>query len=102
MAEGARGDINPQAESTLDKMARGMTEDTGAQGGIQRGTSGTPEDIKVGPQGDAQERDTLLLIEGKMDEMAKKMTEDTGGHGDIHLHAQRKMDEMARKMFEED
>src|SRR5215218_7858445 len=47
MSEGAGRDINPQAESTLDKMARGMTEETGAQG-----------DIQAGIQGDAQERRT--------------------------------------------
>jgi hypothetical protein len=35
MTEGAGRDINPQAESTLDKMARGISEDTGAQGAIQ-------------------------------------------------------------------
>jgi hypothetical protein len=91
MSEGAGRDINPQAESTLDKMARGMTEDTGAQG-----------DIQAGIQGDTQDKDALSLIEGKMNEMAQDMTEETGGHGDIHLHAQRKMNEMAQKMFEED
>jgi hypothetical protein len=32
MSEGAGRDINPQAESTLDKMARGMTEDTVLRG----------------------------------------------------------------------
>jgi hypothetical protein len=92
MSEGAGRDINPQAESTLDKMARGMTEETGAQGDIQ----------EEGIQGGAQEKDALPLIEGKMNEMARDMTEETGGHGDIHLHAQRKMYEMAQKMFEED
>jgi hypothetical protein len=68
-------------------MAKGRTEETGAQGGIHEDTQG----------GDA-----LPLIEGKMNEMAQDMTEDTGGHGDIHLHAERKMNEMAKKMFEED
>ena len=34
MSEGTEGDKNPQAESTLDKMARGMTEETGAWGDI--------------------------------------------------------------------
>ena len=92
MSEGAGRDINPQAESTLDKMARGMTEETGTQGDVQQ------EAI----QGGAQEKDTLPLIEGKMNEMAQDMTEETGGHGDIHLHAQRKMNEMAQKMFKED
>ncbi len=91
MSEGAGRDINPQAESTLDKMARGMIEETGAQGDIQEGI-----------QGGTQEKDALSLIEGKMNEMAQDMTEETGGHGDIHLHAQRKMNEMAQKMFEED
>ena len=91
MTEGTEGDTNPPAESTLDKMAKGRTEETGAQGGIHEGT-----------QRGAQEGDTLPLIEGKMNEMAQDMTEDTGGHGDIHLHAQRKMNEMANKMFEED
>jgi len=92
MSEGAGRDINPQAESTLDKMARGMTEETGTQGDVQQ----------EGIQGGAQEKDTLPLIEGKMNEMAQDMTEETGGHGDIHLHAQRKMNEMAQKMFKED
>ena len=87
MTERTEGDTNPQAESTLDKMAKGRTEETGAQGSIHEGTQG----------GDA-----LPLIEGKMNEMAQDMTEDTGGHGDIHLHAERKMNEMAKKMFEED
>ena len=91
MSEGAGRDINPQAESTLDKIARGMTEDTGAQGDIQEGMQDGPQD-----------KDALPLIEGKMNEMAQDMTEETGGHGDIHLHAQRKMNEMAQKMFEED
>jgi hypothetical protein len=91
MSEGAGRDINPQAESTLDKIARGMIEDTGARGDIQEGI-----------QGDAQDKDALSLIEGKMNEMAQDMTEETGGHGDINLHAQRKMNEMAQKMFEED
>ena len=72
-------------------MARGMTEETGAQGDIQEGI-----------QGGAQEKDPRPLIEGKMTEMAQDMTEETGGHGDINLHAQRKMNEMAQKMFEED
>ena len=91
MPEGARGDINPHAESKLDKMARGITEETGAQGDIQEGI-----------QGGAQEKEALPLIEGKMNEMAQDMTEDTGGHADIHLHVERKMNEMAKKMFEED
>ncbi len=98
MTEGARGDINPHTESKLDKMARGITEETGTQGDIQGSTPGT----SAGTHGDAQEGDALVLIEGKMNEMAADITEDTGGHGDIHLHAQRKMNEMARKMFEED
>ena len=92
MSEGTEGETNPQAESTLDKMARGMAEETGAWGDIPQ------EGIKGG----AQEGDTLPLIEGKMNEMGQDMTEETGGHGDIHLHAQRKMNEMAQKMFEED
>ena len=87
MTERTEGDTNPQAESTLDKMAKGRTEKTGAQGGIHEGT---------------QRGDALPPIEGKMNEMAQDMTEDTGGHGDIHLHAERKMKEMAKKMFEED
>ena len=91
MSEGAGRDINPQAESTMDKMARGMTEETGAQ-----------RDIQEGIQGGAQENDALSLIEGKMNEMAQDITEETGGHGDIHLHAQRKMNEMAQEMFGED
>jgi len=102
MPEGARGDINLHTESKLDKMARGITEETGAQGDIQGSTPGTSAGIHGGAQGDAQEGDALVLIEGKMNEMAADITEDTGGHGDIHLHTQRKMDEMARKMFEED
>ena len=40
MSEGAGRDINPQAESTLDKMTRGMTEETGAQRDIQEGIQG--------------------------------------------------------------
>jgi hypothetical protein len=87
MTEDIEGNTNPQAESTLDKMARGMTEETDARRSIQE---------------DAREEDALPLIEGKMNEMAQDMTEDTGGHGDIHLHTQRKMNEMAQKMFEED
>ncbi len=87
MTEGTEGDTNPQGESTLDKMARGFTEETDARRSIHGG---------------AQEEDALSLIEGKMNEMAQDMTEETGGHGDIHLHAQRKMNEMAQKMFEED
>ncbi len=92
MSEGTEGETNPQAESTLDKMARGMTEETGASGDIPQ------EGIKGG----AQEGDALLLIDGKMNEMGQDMTEETGGHGDIHLHTERKMNEMAQKMFEED
>ena len=87
MTEGTEGYTNPQGESLLDKMARGMTEETDAQGGIHEGTQG----------GDA-----LPLIEGKMNEMAQDMTEDTGGHGDIHLHVERKINEMAKDMFEDD
>jgi hypothetical protein len=86
MTEDIERNKNPQAESTLDKMARGMTEETDARRSIQEG---------------AQEEDALSLIEDKMNEMAQDMTEDTGGHGDIHLHAERKMNEMAQKMFEE-
>ena len=37
MSEGTEGETNPQAESTLDKMARGMTEETGASGDIHQG-----------------------------------------------------------------
>jgi hypothetical protein len=96
MTEGTEGDTNSQAESTLDKMARGMTEETGARRGIPQG------DIQEGIKGGAQEGDALPLIEGKMNEMAQDMTEETGGHGDIDLHTQRKMNEMAQKMFEED
>jgi len=91
MSEGAGRDTNPQTESTLDEMARGMTEKTDAQGNIQEG-------MQEGPQ----DKDALPLIEGKMNEMAQDMTEETGSHGHIHLHAQRKMNEMAQKMFEED
>ena len=87
MTEDIGRNKKPQAESTLDKMARGMTEETDARRSIQEG---------------AREEDALSLIEGKMNEMAQDMTEDTGGHGDIHLHTQRKMNEMAQKMFEED
>ena len=101
MSEGTEGETNPQAENTLDKMARGMTEETGAwrnlpQGGIPQG------DIQEGKQGGAQEGDALPLIEGKMNEMGQDMTEETGGHGDIHLHTERKMNQMAQKMFKED
>jgi hypothetical protein len=32
MSEGTEGETNHQAESTLDKMARGVTEETGASG----------------------------------------------------------------------
>jgi hypothetical protein len=87
MTEGTKGDTNPQGESTLDKMARGTTEETGTQGDVQWG---------------AQEIDALPLIEGKMNEMAQDMTEDTGGHGDIHLHVERKINELAKDMFEGD
>ena len=71
MSEGAGRDTNPQAESTLDKMARGMTEKTGAQGDIQE------EGMQEGPQN----KDALPLIEGKMNEMAQDMTEETGVMG---------------------
>jgi hypothetical protein len=87
MTEGAGRDINPQAESTLDKMAKGISEDTGAQGAIQ---------------GSIQEGDLHQAIEGKMNDQIGGMTEDTGAGGDIHLHTERKMNEMAKKMFEED
>jgi hypothetical protein len=96
MSEGTEGETNPQAESALDKMARGMTEETGAWVDIPQG------DIQEGIKGGAQEGDALLLIDGKMNEMGQDMTEETGGHGDIHLHTERKMNEMAQKMFEED
>jgi len=91
MSEEAEEYTNPQAESSLDKIARGMTEETGARGDTQEGI-----------QGSSQERDALPLIEGKMNEMAQGMTEDTSGHGDIFVHTERRMDEMAQKMFEED
>ena len=65
MSEGAGIDTNPQAESTLDKMARGMTEKTGTQGNIQEG-------MQEGPQ----DKDALPLVEGKMNEMAQKMFEE--------------------------
>jgi hypothetical protein len=97
MSEGTEGETNHQAESTLDKMARGMTEETGASGDIHQGD--IPQE---GIKGGAQEGDALPLIEGKMNEMGQDMTEETGGHGDIHLHTERKMNEMAQKMFEED
>jgi len=96
MPEGTEGDTNSQAESTLDKMARGITEETSSRRGILQG------DIQEGIKRGAQDGDALPLIEGKMNEMAQDMTEETGGHGDINLHTQRKMNEMARKMFEED
>jgi hypothetical protein len=101
MSEGTEGETNPQAENTLDKMARGMTEETGAwrnlpQGDIPQGG------IQEGKQGGAQEGDALPLIEGKMKEMGQDITEETGGHGDIHLHTERKMKDMAQKMFKED
>jgi hypothetical protein len=70
MSEGAGRDTNPQAESTLDKMARGMIEKTGAQGNIQEG-------MQEGPQ----DKDALPLVEGKMNEMAQDMTEETGVMG---------------------
>ena len=101
MSEGTEGETNPQAESTLDKMARGMTEETGAWGNLPQG--GIPQgDIQEGKQVGAQEGDALPLIEGKMKEMGQDMTEETGGHGDIHLHTERKINEMAQKMFKED
>ena len=65
MTEGTEGNTNPQAESTLDKMAKGRTEETDAQRSIHEGIQG----------GDA-----LPLIEGKMNEMTQDVTEDTGGH----------------------
>jgi hypothetical protein len=87
MTEGARRGKNPQAESTLDRMARGMPEDTGAQGDIQ---------------GSIPEGDLHQVIEGKMNDQVGEMTEDTGAGGDIHLHIDRKINELAKKMFEED
>ena len=91
MSEEAKEYTNPQAESALDKMARGMTEETGARGDIQEGIQGSP-----------QERDALPLIEGKINEMAQGMTEDTGSHGAIFVHTERRMDKMAQKIFKED
>jgi len=61
MSEGTEGDTNPPAESTLDKMAKGRTEETDTQGGIHDG---------------AQGGDALALIEDKMNEMANKMFEE--------------------------
>jgi hypothetical protein len=109
MTEGARGDINSHTESTLDKMAGGMTEETGhaSQANASAGRPPSTErnvqtDVKGDIRGGTQEGDIHLQIERKMNEMAADITEDTGGHGDIHLHTQRKMNEMAKKMFEED
>ena len=109
MTEGTGEDINPHVESTLDKMAKGMTEKTGrasqanASAGRAAGTEGNIQtEVEGDSQGGTQQGDIHLQIEGKMNEMAADITEDTGGHGDIHLHTQRKMNEMARKMFEED
>ena len=87
MTEDAGRDMNPQGESTLDKMAKGMPEDTGAQRDIQ---------------GNIQKGDLHQGIEGKMNDQISEMTEDTGAGADIHLHIERKMNEMAQKMFEED
>jgi len=86
VAEGGRRDIDLQGESTLSKMARGITEETGVEGNMQVDTQG----------------DTHLLIEHKVNEMAKEMTEETGAEGDVHLHVERRMNEMAKKMFEDD
>ena len=36
MTEGTERDISPQGESALQKMARGMTEEKGAQRGTYR------------------------------------------------------------------
>lgn len=75
MTEGAGTDINPQAESTLDKMAGGMTENTGhadqanASAGPAAGTEGNI-------QGDTQEGDIHQQIENKMNKMAQKMFEE--------------------------
>jgi hypothetical protein len=109
MTEGPGAEINPQAESTLDQMARGMTEKTGRAGQANasarpaEGTEGNVQtDVEGNIQRSTQEGDTHSQIEGKINEMAADITEGTGGHGDIHLHTQRKMNEMAQKMFEED
>ena len=71
MTEGAGMDINPQAESTLDKMAGGMTENTGHAD--QANASAGPA---AGTEGNIQEGDIHLQIENKMNKMAQKMFEE--------------------------
>ena len=83
MTEGAGTDINPQAESTLDKMAGGMTENTGhadqanASAGPAAGTEGNIQtDVEGNIQRDTQEGDIHQQIENKMNKMAQKMFEE--------------------------
>jgi len=113
--EAAKRDARQYAELQLTETAKGTSEDTGAHGNMQEGTTDAPEGDAlqlIGGEMDEMaaditedtggHEDVRLHAEQRMDEMAKEMTEDTGGHGDIRLHAQRRMDETAREMFEED
>ena len=99
MTEDAQWNTKPQAESTLQKMARGTPQEADTEWSMPEATQeapkskSTPEDIGW---------DTHQLIEDKMNERTSEMTEDTGAGGDIHQHIQRRMNEMAREMFEDD
>ena len=99
MTEGAQWNPKPQAESNLQKMARGTTQEAGAEWNMPEDAQGPP-DTKSTPED--IDGDTHQLIEGKMDERIAGMTEETGAGGDVHQYAQRGMNEMAREMFEED
>ena len=99
MTEGAQWNKKPQAESTLQKMARGTTQETDAEWNTLEATQG-PQNSKSTP-GDIS-GDTHQLIEDKMNERISEMTEDTAAGGDVHQHVQHRMNEMAREIFEED
>ena len=74
MTEGTQWGTTPQAESSLQQMAKkGMTQDTDAVAVMPEdaqgpsNTSGTPEDMQ---------EHTHQLIERKMNQMAKDMFEE--------------------------
>ena len=100
MTEGTQWGTSPQAESTLQQMAKkGTAKNTDAVWDMPEdvqgpsNTSGTPEDMQ---------EHTHQLIEGKTNERISQMTEETGSGGDIHQHVERKMNQMAKEMFEEE
>jgi hypothetical protein len=78
MTEGAQWNKTPQAESNLQKMARGTTQETDAEWNMPQATQGPPNSKST--QEDIGE-DTHQLVEGKMNEGISEMTEDTGARG---------------------